>query len=139
MSTSYLSRKFVLSLFIGLVGTLFMARHFITPTQWQWCMMVTVVSYIASVTIQKNRVEVKEPGKLKAKYRSKSKFGRWIEDIIVRIKGMFTKDFLLAALLFYVASHYRYKEVIPGDVWFAISSALAACYNIGNPFGKTNG
>ena len=52
-----LSRKFLLSLLIAIVGTILMAQKAITPEQWQWCMTVTVLTYVSSLAIQENKVK----------------------------------------------------------------------------------
>ena len=116
-----LSRKFLLSLLIAIVGTILMAQRAITPEQWQWCITVTVLTYISSLAIQENKVKNIKVVKV---------------DIYQRIRNLFTRDFILTILLFVIATVFLSKNIITNTVWFALVSALGVVYNIGNSLQK---
>jgi len=119
-----LSRKFLLSLLIAIVGTILMANRYLEPEQWQWCMTVTILSYITSLSIQE--IKIKRIYNLDLSKLSISR----------RIRKLFTRDFILTILLFIIATIFLAKNIITNSVWFYLVSALTSVYNIGNSVQK---
>ena len=117
----YLSRKFVLSVSLAIIGTLFMWWTIIEPLHWQWLIMATVVSYVAANALQASRTPLVVAKKVPF----------W-----TRIKALFDRVFLAAAATVIVASAFLYGKIIPSSVWFTVCSAIAAAYNIGNSIAK---
>ena len=132
MDIPYLSRKFVLSAMLAVVGTLFMAFRLIEAYQWQWVMMATVVSYVVANAIQKRNGE--------ATSIRTDKDGKLISIVTIwdRLKSLCDRAFILAFVAVIITSVFLLKAIIPASVWFVICSALAGAYNIGNSLGKNH-
>lgn len=122
--STILSRKVVLSVFLAVFATLAMWGGYISEFHWQWVIMATVVSYVAGASLQ-NKVSFE-------KYTVLTSLRKWGE----RIKSLFTRDFIVAFATVVVTSLLLYKHRISSDVWFAVVSAIAGCYNIFNALSK---
>ena len=131
MDIPYLSRKFILSTSLALVGTAFMWLRYIQPEQWMWVMMSTVVSYVAANAIQKKTGG--DASNIHTNYNDKRVS---IVTIWDRLQALFSRTFLLCMVTIVICSLFLYKGIVPANVWFSICSALAAAYNIGNSIGK---
>lgn len=118
MDIKILSRKFVLSAVLAVLATLFMWWKIVDPAQWQWVIMATVVSYVASKAMEKATGSETDTRETKI-------------SIGIRIKSLFSREFILAFGTVLVTSVFLYLQIIPSSVWFTICSALAAAYNIG--------
>ena len=65
MSTSYLSRKAVLSVYIMLIAIAFMLKHLCQDTQFIWAFISIIGSFLAAQVIQKNKTEKTKQTNLK--------------------------------------------------------------------------
>ena len=117
-----LSRKLILSVFLFFAATMAMARGMITETQWQWVVMATAVSYVAGATLQANR-----------DMSSVKSIRLWGE----RLKALFSREYLVAMGTVVVTTALLFQRHISGDVWFAVSTAIAGSYNIVNALSKS--
>ena len=131
MDIPYLSRKFILSTSLAIIGTVFMWLRYIQPEQWMWVMMSTVVSYVTANAIQKKTGS--EASNIHTNFNEKLVS---IVTIWDRLKALFSRVFLLCMATIAITSLFLYQGIVPATVWFSICSALAAAYNIGNSIEK---
>lgn len=122
MDIKFLSRKFLLSIALALLATAFITMDIITAMQWQWVIMATAVSYVASNAIIK---------KTESAYADFADIN-WKD----RIKGLFSREFLVCVVTVLVTSMLLIAQRIDSNVWFTVCSGLAVAYNIGNAVGK---
>jgi hypothetical protein len=133
MDIKYLSRKFLLSVTLAVLGTIAMALKLIEPYQWQWLIMATVVSYVAAKTIEKKTFNAAS-GQIGWGKNGIEK--GLIVTVWERLKSLCSREFLLTMGTVAVASVFLFMGIIPSVVWFTICTALAACFNIGTALAK---
>ena len=118
----FLSRKFILSVALAIIATVFIFLGIILPHQWQWVMMSTVVSYVAANAISKQ-----------TETAYKDIFNVSWKD---RLKALVSREFIVCMVAIILTSILLYIGRIGAEVWFTICSSLAVAYNIGNSVGK---
>jgi hypothetical protein len=115
------------------LSTLFCFGKLITGSQWLWVMMATAVSYVAANALGQVTLTT-AGGTIGWSKNGESK--ELIVTIWERVKALFSRAFLLCMASIVIASLLLWKGSIDGEVWFALSAALATAYNIGNSVGK---
>lgn len=117
----YLSRKFVLSSVIFILAVYNMAFNFITQDHFLWAMMATGVSYIVSKSLMEYKEAKRDVDRV---------------SFLDRVVAMFSREYSLSLAIIIIAQLFIYYGKIDGTTWFAIVSAIAGAYNIGNAVGK---
>lgn len=114
----FLSRKFMLSILLGIISTYMLIAGTIDQSQWGIVIMSTVVSYIVSKTVDKKFASYAMP------------------DFWDRIRAMFSREFLMTLFAVIAASVLCAMKYIDGTIWFQIITPLAGAYNILNAVEK---
>lgn len=117
----FLSRKFLISVMLLVISTLFLANKTVTQYQWQMVFMATIITYLGSKTLEK----------VKAK-NVDMPVSFW-----KRIIGMMSREFVLALCALITATIFAYTKTINGDIWFQIATSIGSMYNIFNAVSKT--
>lgn len=120
----YLSKKFLLSAMLFAMASFNIVKHLIDQYQFQWVVMATAVSYLAAMSLTKYTET------------SYSANGYDKATLLNRLKELFSREFILAVGVVMFIQILLVFGLIGGAVWFAIASAIAGAYNIGNSVGK---
>ena len=120
MDIKYLSRKFVLSMILGIIATIFIVTGRITESQFGIVIMATVISYIVSKTIDKKFSDAKTT----------------YTKIIDRIESLFSREFIVSLVTVIGISYLCYAKYIGSDLWMQVVFAVGSVYNIFNSVEK---
>lgn len=129
MSTSYLARKTILSVYILITAFILMFKCLIQDTYFMWALLGILGTYLAAHVIQK---------KVARKYQAINNLKEWFKVIWIRIKNLFTPDFVIAVAIVTVVTYLRLTR--PSNFsdlsWFSGVTFVAGLYNIGNALAK---
>ena len=120
MDIKFLSRKFVLSMTLGIISTMLLIHGSINESQFGIVIMATIVSYIVSKTFEKKW------GDSKITYPI-------IKD---RFFSLFSREFVVAFISVLGVSYLSYIGKISGDLWFQVVTTIGGIYNIFNSVEK---
>lgn len=116
----FLSRKFVLSVLLFIVATYFLKVNIINQFQWQIVLMATAMTYIGGRSFVKAKI-ISEKSVL----------------FFDRIKGIFSREFLVALGVFVLVTFFAITKKVNGDVWFQVSTVIGSAYNVFNSLAAT--
>lgn len=117
----YLSRKFALSMLLGLLATILLVNGSIGDSQFGIVIMATVVSYIVSRTVDKKY------GDGKITY----------PEIKDRLISLFSREFVISIIAVIGVSYLCFVKIINSDLWLQIVTVIGGTYNIFNSLEKT--
>lgn len=120
MDIKFLSRKFALSMILGIISVILLMKGNINESQFGIVIMATVVSYIISKTIDKKY------GDSKITYPV----------ILDRLTSLFSREFLIAIFGVLGISYLSFIGKISGDLWFQVVTMIGGTYNIFNSVEK---
>jgi hypothetical protein len=120
MDIKFLSRKFIMSMLLGIIATFLLITHNIPEEQFGIVIIASVVSYIASRTIDKKYSE----GKLT------------FPAIKDRIESLFSREFIVAIITVIGISWLKFNGLIGSELWFQVIAAIGGVYNIFNAIEK---
>lgn len=118
----YLSRKFVLSMLLGLLSTILLVKGSINDSQFGIVIMATVVCYIVGRTVDKKY------GDGKITY----------PEIKDRLISLFSREFVISIIAVIGVSYLCFAKMINNDLWFQIVTVIGGTYNIFNALEKTD-
>jgi fucose permease len=118
----YLSRKFVLSMLLGLLSTILLIKGSINDGQFGIVIMATVVCYIVGRTVDKKY------GDGKITY----------PEIKDRLISLFSREFVISIIAVIGVSYLCFAKMINNDLWFQIVTVIGGTYNIFNALEKTD-
>ena len=118
----YLSRKFVLSMLLGLLSTILLVKGSINDSQFGIVIMATVVCYIVGRTVDKKY------GDGKITY----------PEIKDRLISLFSREFVISIISVIGVSYLCFAKMINNDLWFQIVTVIGGTYNIFNALEKTD-
>lgn len=118
----YLSRKFVLSMLLGLLSTILLIKGSINDSQFGIVIMATVVCYIVGRTVDKKY------GDGKITY----------PEIKDRLISLFSREFVISIIAVIGVSYLCFAKMINNDLWFQIVTVIGGTYNIFNALEKTD-
>lgn len=122
MDIKYLSRKFVLSMLLGLLSTILLIKGSINDSQFGIVIMATVVCYIVGRTVDKKY------GDGKITY----------PEIKDRLISLFSREFVISIIAVIGVSYLCFAKMINNDLWFQIVTVIGGTYNIFNALEKTD-
>lgn len=122
MDIKYLSRKFVLSMLLGLLATILLVKGSINDSQFGIVIMATVVCYIVGRTVDK-------------KYGDGKITYPVIKD---RLISLFSREFVISIIAVVGVSYLCFTKMINNDLWFQIVTVIGGTYNIFNPLEKAD-
>lgn len=122
MDIKYLSRKFVLSMLLGLLSTILLVNGSINDGQFGIVIMATVVCYIVGRTVDKKY------GDGKITY----------PEIKDRLISLFSREFVISIIAVIGVSYLCFAKMINNDLWFQIVTVIGGTYNIFNALEKTD-
>lgn len=122
MDIKYLSRKFVLSMLLGLLSTILLIKGSINDGQFGIVIMATVVCYIVGRTVDKKY------GDGKITY----------PEIKDRLISLFSREFVISIIAVIGVSYLCFAKIINNDLWFQIVTVIGGTYNIFNALEKTD-
>jgi hypothetical protein len=120
MDIKFLSRKFIMSMLLGIIATFLLITHNIPEEQFGIVIIASVVSYIVSRTIDKKYSE----GKLT------------FPAIKDRIESLFSREFIVAIITVIGISWLKFNGLIGSELWFQVIAAIGGVYNIFNAVEK---
>jgi fucose permease len=118
----YLSRKFILSMLLGLLSTILLVKGSINDGQFGIVIMATVVCYIVGRTVDKKY------GDGKITY----------PEIKDRLISLFSREFVISIIAVIGVSYLCFIKIINNDLWFQIVTVIGGTYNIFNALEKTD-
>jgi len=130
-----LSRKFILSILLIIIATLFVVwskdlpdeLKLCTGNQYTWVLMATIISYITAKATQ---------SVTGSSHTIRSKIFNKPIQIIDQLKQLIDNVFLLTIIVIVILSIMNYHHIIYNDNWFYMVTTIVGAYNIGNAISK---
>lgn len=116
MDIKYLSRKFIISMLLGVISIVMLMNGSINESDFGIVIMATVISYIVGRTFDK-----------------KFSTGKFTYPIFKdRVISLFSREFVISLLAVIIMSYLCYIGKIGSGLWFQVVSSVGGIYNIFN-------